>query len=159
MPLLSMVVIADAQVLSDVEEMQLYVKEELDVREVVLSSVEERFNILLEARVDWPTLGKKLKNKYLREKRITVEGIDLEEDDLHIARVLGTQASVESSEKGEEKWEASFSEEVVVLLDIAPDTELLRDGLVRDIINRSQKMRKTAQLIPGDDVCMQYTIM
>ncbi|KAH8763660.1 isoleucyl-tRNA synthetase [Diaporthe sp. PMI_573] len=175
-PLLSLIVIADTQVLSDVEELQSYVKEELNVREVVLSRDEERFNILLEACVDWPTLGKKLKKnvqvirkalpnltqiqlrQYLQDKRMTIEGIDLEEDDLNVVRTLGAQASTGSSDQGGPKWEASFSEDVIVLLDVAPNSELLGEGLVRDIINRVQKMRKTAGLVPTDEVRMQYGI-
>jgi isoleucyl-tRNA synthetase len=176
-PLLSLIVIADTQVLSDVEELQSYVKEELNVREVVLSRDEERFNILLEARVDWPTLGKKLKKnvqvirkalpnltqiqlrQYLQDKRMTVEGIDLEEDDLNVVRILGAQASTGSSDQVGPKWEASFSEDIIVLLDVAPNSELLGEGLVRDIINRVQKMRKTAGLVPTDEVRMQYGIL
>jgi isoleucyl-tRNA synthetase len=175
-PLLSLVVIADTQVLSDVGELQSYVKEELNVREVVLSRDEERFNILLEARVDWPTLGKKLKKnvqvirkalpnltqaqlrQYLQDKRMTIEGIDLEEDDLNVVRVLGAQAPTGSASQGGPKWEASFSEDVIILLDVEPNSELLGEGLVRDIVNRVQKMRKTAGLVHTDEVRIQYGI-
>lgn len=178
-PVPTLVVIADAQRLSDVDELQSYVKEELNIREVVLSSDEERFNILLEARVDWPSLGKKLKKnvqvvrkalpsltqdqlrRYLQDKRMTIEGIELEENDLNIVRVLG--ASVPNGSAAEEahgpKWEASFSEDVILLLDVAPHPELLSDGLVRDIINRVQRMRKTAGLVPTDEVRIQYAIV
>lgn len=175
-PLLSLVVIADAQNLADVEELQSYVKEELNIREIVLSSDEERYNILLEARVDWPTLGKKLKKsvqvvrkalpsltqdqlkQYLQDKRISIEGIELEENDLNIVRVLGARGPGGSSPEDGPKWEAAFSEDVIILLDAAPHPELLSDGLVRDIINRVQKMRKTAGLVPTDEVRMQYAI-
>lgn len=173
-PLLSLIVIADMQFLADVEELQLYVTEELNVREVVLTRDEERFNILLEARVDWPTLAKKLKKnvqvvrkalpnltqsqlrQYQQDKRMTVEGIDLEGDDLNIVRTLGARESTAPSDQSGPKWEASFSEEVIVLLDVAPNTVLQGEGLVRDIINRVQKMRKTAGLVPTDEVRMQY---
>lgn len=74
-------------------ELLSYVKEELNIRELVLSSDEERYSILLEARVGWPTLGKKLKKNvqvvrkalpgltqdhlkpYLQDKRMMIEGI------------------------------------------------------------------------------------
>lgn len=177
-PLISIVVIADAQHLSDIEELQSYVEEELNVREIVLSSDEARFNILLEARVDWPTLGKKLKKnvqvvrkalptltqeqlkQYLRDKRMTVENIELEDNDLNIVRVLGADVLNNNAAKEDgPKWEASFSEDFITLLDVAPHPELLSDGLIRDIINRVQRMRKTAGLAPTDEVCMQYAIV
>jgi isoleucyl-tRNA synthetase len=60
-PLSSLVVIADTQTLSDVQSLQSYVKEELNVLEVTLTNDEQQYGILLNARVDWPTLGKKLK--------------------------------------------------------------------------------------------------
>lgn len=176
-PLSSLVVIADPQHLSDVEELQSYVKEELNIREIILSSDEDKYNILLEARVDWPTLGKKLKKsvqvvrkalptltqvqlrQYLQDKKMTIEGIQLEENDLNIVRVLGVSTIKEADEEGGPKWEASFSEDVITLLDTALRPDLLNDGLVRDIINRVQRMRKTAGLVPTDDVRMQYCIV
>lgn len=177
-PVPTLVVIADAQKLSDVDELQSYVKEELNIREVVLSSDEERFNILLEARVDWPSLGKKLKKnvqvvrkalpgltqdqlrRYLQDKRMTIEGIELEENDLNIVRVLGSRVPNSSAaEEDGPRWEASFSEDVILLLDAAPHPELLSEGLVRDVINRVQRMRKTAGLVPTDEVRIQYSIV
>jgi isoleucyl-tRNA synthetase len=44
------------------------------------------------------------------------------------------------------------------LLDTASHPELLDEGLVRDIINRIQRMRKKAGLVPTDDIQMQYTV-
>ncbi|ROW15203.1 hypothetical protein VPNG_03056 [Cytospora leucostoma] len=176
-PLLSLVVIADAHKLSDVEELQSYVKEELNIREIVLSSDEQQFNILLEARVDWPTLGKKLKKdvqvvrkalpsltqyqlrQYLQDKRMVIEGIQLEENDLNIVRVLGARSLGRSIQEDGPKWEASFSEDVIVILDVAPHPEMLGDGLARDIINRFQRMRKAAGLNPTEEVRIQYAII
>lgn len=176
-PLSSLVVIADSQHLSDVEELQSYVKEELNIREMILSSDEDKYNILLEARVDWPILGKKLKKdvqivrkalpnltqvqlrQYLHDKKMTIEGIQLEENDLNIVRVLGVSTTKGADEEGGPKWEASFSEDVITLLDTSLRPDLLNDGLARDIINRVQRMRKTAGLVPTDDVRMQYCVV
>ena len=60
-PLKSLVVIGDFQFISDVDTLRSYVTEEFNVREVILTSNEEDYNIRLEAKVDWPTLGKRLK--------------------------------------------------------------------------------------------------
>jgi isoleucyl-tRNA synthetase len=174
-PLLTLVVIADTERISDIQSLQSYVKEELNIRDVILTSDEERYNILLEARVDWPTLGKKLKKNvqvvrkalpnlsqerlkhYLRDKKMTIDGIELDENDLSIVRVLGKD-TVRDSNDGPQ-WEVAFSEDVIVLLDTAPHPELLDEGLARDIINRIQRMRKKAGLVPTDDVHMQYNIV
>lgn len=175
-PLLSLVVIADAQVISDVESLLSYVKEELNIRDVILTSDEERYNIFLEARVDWPTLGKKLKKdvqivrkalpgltqaqlkQYLQVKQIAIGGIELEENDLTIVRVLGKDKIGDTNKDGPQ-WEAAFSEDIIILLDSASHPELLDEGLARDIINRVQRMRKKAGLVPTDDIHMQYKIV
>ena len=91
-PLLSLAVIADSYILSDVESLSSYIEEELNIREVITSSDEEQFDILLEAKVDWAILGKKLKKdvqtvrkalpslsqeemrQYLSDKKLTVAG-------------------------------------------------------------------------------------
>ena len=174
--LLSLVVIADTQIISDVQTLQSYVKEELNIRDIVLTSDEEQYNILLEARVDWPTLGKKLKKnvqlvrkalpnltqeqlkRYLNDKKMTIDGIELEENDLTIVRVLGKDKIRDSKLDGPQ-WEAAFSEDFMILLDTASYPELLDEGLVRDIINRIQRMRKKAGLVPTDDIQMQYTVV
>ena len=174
-PLLSIAVIADPHILADVESLSGYVKEELNIRNVILTSDETKYDIVLEAKVDWPTLGKKLKKdvqvvkkalpnltqdelrRYQKEKKIDVGGIELGETDLNIIRVLGDQAQAKSEDGP--KWEPGFAEDVIVLLDTASHPELAEEGVARDIIMRIQKMRKKAGLVPTDDVRMEYTVV
>lgn len=218
-PLMSVVVIADQNILDDVEELSSYIREELNVRDVILTSDEEKYGILLEARVDWPTLGKKLKKdvqmvkknlpgltqtelrQYLTEKKISVGGILLEDTDITIVRVLANAADkadkVEKAEKKDKKdkkggkkddkaapaeaeaapapaapapaaaapaeegpkWEPGFADNMIVLVDTTPHPELAVEGLAREIINRVQRLRKKAGLVPADDVRMLYKVV
>ncbi|MCJ1382940.1 hypothetical protein MMC17_006053 [Xylographa soralifera] len=175
-PLLSLVVITDTQRISDVQSLQSYVKEEINIRDINLTGGEERYNILLEARVDWPTPGKKLKKdaqvvrkalpnltqeqlkQYMHDKKIVIDGFELDENDLTIVRVLRIDKAHNSNEDGPQ-WEAAFSEDVIVLLYTASHLKLLDEGLARDMINRIQRMRKKAGLVPTNDVNMQYGII
>ncbi|KAI0155361.1 isoleucyl-tRNA synthetase [Hypoxylon sp. FL1284] len=175
-PLLTLVVIADAQQLSDIEELQTYVKEELNIRDVVLTNDEERYGIHLEARVDWPILGKKLKRdaqvvrkalpdlsqeelrQYLKDKKMTIKGIELEGSDLTIVRVIAKDNSHIAKDEGVQ-YEPAFLEDMIILLDTAAHPELIDDGIARDVMTRVQKMRKTAGLVPTDDVRMQYSVV
>ncbi|KAL7623498.1 hypothetical protein AAE478_007181 [Parahypoxylon ruwenzoriense] len=175
-PLLTLVVIADAQQLRDIDELQTYVKEELNIREIVLTNDEERYGIHLEARVDWPTLGKKLKRdaqvvrkalpdltqeqlrQYLKDKKMTIQGIELEGNDLNIVRVLAKDNPNIVGNDGVQ-YEPAFSEDMIILLDTASHPELVDDGIARDVITRVQRMRKTAGLVPTDDVRMQYSVV
>lgn len=175
-PLKSLVVIGDAQLMSDIAALQSYITEELNVNEIILTSDAGTYNIRLEAKVDWPNLGKRLKTdvqvvrealpgltqedlrRYQREKRITVDGIHLEGNDLSIVRVMPTNDAEARADKGP-SWEPSFDDYVVVLLDCASYPELEYDGMARDLITRFQKLRKKAKLVPLDHVRMQYVVV
>ncbi|EFW99346.1 isoleucyl-tRNA synthetase [Grosmannia clavigera kw1407] len=186
MPLLSVVVIADQNILDDVDSLSSYVREELNVRDVVLSQDEEKYGIQLEARVDWPTLGKKLKKdvqmvkkalpgltqaelrRFLVEKKVQVGHIELGETDISIVRVLSDAAKAGSAKKEAEteagkaagpSWEPGFADDMIVLLDTTPHPELAEEGLAREIINRVQRLRKKAGLVPADDVQMHYQVL
>lgn len=179
-PLHSMVVVADTKQISDIDILQSYIQEELNVRQIVLASDEEqhRYNIMLSARVDWPTLGKKLKKnvqivrkalpglsqeqlrQFQKDKKMTVGGIELEAADLSIVRVLGSPEHDSAGGVGASPdYEAAFSDDMIVLLDTTQHSELLDDGLARDVVNRVQRMRKKAGLVPTDTVLMQYGIL
>lgn len=173
-PLRTLVVIADPHITADVESLKNYILEELNVREVIVTSNERDYNIQLEAKVDWPVLGKKLKKNvkvvrdalpklsqeelrsYSLEKKITVGGIELGEGDLTIIRVLRKDRSNMAEE--ESKWEPGFADDMIVLLDATIYPDLTEEGLARDILSRIQKLRKKAGLTPTDDVAVQYSV-
>ncbi|KAI9759215.1 MAG: isoleucine--tRNA ligase [Chaenotheca gracillima] len=172
-PLETLVVIGDPDLLEDVKSLESYIREELNVRELVVSSDEEKYNITLSVIPDWPTLGKRLKKdlqkvkkavpsltndqirRYLQEKSIVVDGIRLEEGDLAVVR--GLRKDSNSTEP--EKWETASDNEVLILLDTSIHAGLMQESLVRDLINRLQRMRKTAGLKTTDDVRMEYNVL
>jgi isoleucyl-tRNA synthetase len=176
-PLLSLVVIADSQPLADLDSLKPYMQEELNVRDIFLTDDEERYNIILEARVDWPTLGKKLKKdvqivrkalptlsqtqlrEYQRTKTLDLNGIALGEGDLTIVRVIKNgHAETDDRVDGGPQWEPAFAADLIVLLDTAPHPELVEEGVVRELINRFQRLRKKAGLVPTDEVHMRYRV-
>lgn len=63
-----------------------------------------------------------------------------------------------TSEKVGGNFEAHSDNEVLVLMDMTPNEELLEEGLAREIINRVQKLKKKAQLIPTDPVIIYYAL-
>ncbi|PNY29521.1 Isoleucine-tRNA ligase, cytoplasmic [Tolypocladium capitatum] len=174
-PLLRLVVVTEEQHVSGLESLKAYVQEELNIRDVILTTDAERYGVLLEAKVDWPTLGKKLKKdvqvvrkalptltqeqlgSYLVEKKMVIEGIELEENDLSLVRVLHKEAATANDEGPQ--WEPAFADDILVLLDMAPHPELVDEGLAREMINRVQRLRKKAGLVPTDDVRMQYAVV
>ncbi|KAI9754234.1 MAG: isoleucine--tRNA ligase [Lichina confinis] len=170
-PLKSLVVIhPDQTYLDDVRALERYVIEEMNIRDLVLSSDEDRYGVKYVVSADWPTLGKKLKKdvqrvkkalphltsdqvrKFMSEGHMTVDGIELVGEDLIVKR------SVDAT-KSAEHLETNSNDDVLIILDAAIYPELAIEGLTREVINRVQKLRKTAGLVPTDDVKMEYRML
>lgn len=169
-PLKSLIVIhSDPMYLQDIKFLETYLTEELNVRDLILSSDESKYNVQYSVSADWPVLGKKLKKqvqnvkkllpllsstevqKYLIDGSITVDGIKLEKGDLIVKRVL-------KDDESSKKLETNTDNDVLTILDVELYSELVNEGLAREIINRIQRLRKKAGLMPTDDVKMQYQI-
>ncbi|KKY17007.1 putative isoleucyl-trna synthetase [Phaeomoniella chlamydospora] len=169
-PLKTLIVIHnDPQYLEDVKSLGKYICEELNVRDLVLSSDEERYNVQYSVSADWPTLGKKLKKDAQKVKKalptltsndvkgfvdtgkIKVDGIELVEGDLIVRRGL-------KEDETSKNLETNSDNDVLTILDSAIYPELAQEGLAREIINRVQRMRKKAGLVPTDDIKMEYHV-
>ncbi|KAH0838973.1 Isoleucine--tRNA ligase, cytoplasmic [Fonsecaea pedrosoi] len=169
-PLKTLVVIhKDQQYLDDVKSLEGYITEELNVRDLVLSSDEDKYNVQYSVTADWPVLGKKLKKDmqkvkkalpdvtstdcktYLSEGKLTVAGIELVEGDLVVRRAL-------KEDETSKNQETNTDNDVLTILDVAIYPELAQEGLAREIINRVQQLRKKANLKPTDDVKMEYKV-
>ncbi|KAM7308782.1 hypothetical protein ISCGN_012415 [Ixodes scapularis] len=49
-------------------------------------------------------------------------------------------------------------EKLLILLDVSPDQSMMDEGLAREVINRVQKLRKKARLVPTDAVVVYTTV-
>merc|ERR1712127_1110146 len=54
------------------------------------------------------------------------------------------------------QYEADFDENVITLLDMTPDQEMINEGVLRDLCNRVQRLRKEFKLVPTDDICVYW---
>lgn len=169
-PLKSLVVIhSDPEYLSDVKSLENYITEELNVRDLVLTSDEVKYNVQYSVVADWPVLGKKLRKdlarvkkalpnvttdevkEYNKAKFIIVDGIRLEEGDLKVKRELKQDDS--------QTLEPNTDDDVLTILDATIYPELAEEGVAREIINRVQRLRKKAGLHPVDDIKMEYKVL
>jgi isoleucyl-tRNA synthetase len=170
-PLKTLIVIHhDETYLEDVRSLETYITEELNVRDLVLSSDEKKFHVQLSVTADWPVLGKKLRkdmarvkkalpsltsdevSNYIQQKYLMVDGIRLEEGDLVVRRGL-------KEDETSKNLETNADTDVLTILDTAVYPELAQDGLAREIINRVQRLRKSAGLQPTDDIRMEYKVL
>jgi isoleucyl-tRNA synthetase len=171
MPLKTMVVIhRDPQYLEDVRRMETDICSELNVHNLVLTSNEEKYQVQYSVSADWPVLGKKLKKDAVRVKKalpevstdavreymqtghIIIDGIALDASDLVVKRAL-------KEDPANKNQEFNTDNDVIVILDMEKYPELYEQGLAREIINRVQKLRKKAGLVPTDDVGMEYRVL
>merc|ERR1712012_1016170 len=128
--------------------------------------------VTLRAEPDHKTLGPRLGGafksvmadiKKLDDSTLTffVDGGKLEVQGHSLAReevrIMYTFAG-DSSKDLAEKYEADSSGEILVLLDTTPDQTMLEEGVAREVINRVQKLRKSAGLKVADKVTMLYTV-
>ncbi|KAI9898174.1 hypothetical protein N3K66_006534 [Trichothecium roseum] len=170
-PLKTLVVINhDQQYLDDIKSLENYICEELNVRDLVLTTDEAKYNVVYSATADWPVLGKKLKKdmarvkkglpkltstdvqEYVKQKFILIDGIRLEEGDLVVRRGV-------PEDESSKNLEINTDSDVLTLLDTELHPELAEEGLAREIINRVQRLRKKAGLQPTDDIKMEYEVL
>lgn len=170
-PLKTFIVIhPNKQYLDDVRSLETEICEELNIHELILTSDEEKYNVHYRVDADWPSLGKKLKKdaqkvrkalpslesddvrRFIQEKRITIDGIDLLEEDLIVKRGL-------KEDESSKTLETNTDNDVLTILDAAIYSELAKEGLAREVINRVQQLRKRAKLVPTDDVKMEYKVL
>ncbi|KAK3387439.1 tRNA synthetases class I-domain-containing protein [Podospora didyma] len=170
-PLKTLVVIHhDQQYLDDIKSLDGYITEELNVRDLVLTTNEAQHSVQYSVTADWPVLGKKLKkdmgrvkkalpsvtseqaHAYVVEKKITVDGIVLEEGDLVVRRGL-------KDDDASKNLETNTDSDVLTILDTEIYPGLLEEGLAREIINRVQRLRKKAGLQTTDDIKMEYKVL
>jgi isoleucyl-tRNA synthetase len=170
-PLKTLIVIhPDPVYLEDVKSLEGYITEELNIRDLILSSDEAKYNVQYSVSADWPVLGKKLKKdvqkvkkalpgltseqvyRFTQDKSMVVDGIIIEEGDLIVKRGL-------KDDDSSKNLETNTDEDVLTILDAELYLELADEGLSREIINRVQRLRKKAGLQPTDDVKMEYKIL
>jgi len=170
-PLKTLIVIhPDPVYLEDVQSLESYITEELNIRDLVLSSDEAKYNVQYSVSADWPVLGKKLKkdvqkvkkalpglsseqvHQFVLKKSIIVDGIELEDGDLVVKRGL-------KDDESSKHLETNTDDDVLTILDSELYPDLADEGLAREIINRVQRLRKKAGLQPTDDVKMEYKVL
>ncbi|RMX80323.1 hypothetical protein D0867_16398, partial [Hortaea werneckii] len=146
-PLKTLVVLhQDQEFLDDVRTLQGYILEELNVRDLVLTTEEAKYGVEYSVMADVKSLGMKFKkdaakikaalpklskeeiHSYLSSGSLTVEGHQLSSEDLRVQRKLK-----ESKETA--NLEVAVEGEVLVLLDSYAYPELAQEGLAREVLN------------------------
>ncbi|KAF8322304.1 hypothetical protein DL93DRAFT_2106240 [Clavulina sp. PMI_390] len=151
----------------DIQPLQSYLLSELNVRDIVFTTDEQKTGVKYRAAADWAVLGKKLRKDMGRVKKalpdvssedvkgfvttgkLLVDGIELVTGDISVLRYVDLPADGSHA--------TATDNDVVVVLDIQMHPELESEGVARELINRIQRLRKKAGLQATDNVDAFYS--
>ena len=172
-PLPEVVVIhKDKIILDDVLLLENYIKEELNVKTVTTSTDKEKYGVALKAEINFKLLGSRLKGDVKQVQKLVAALSDSEIQNILSSgaielmghKILASELNVKYSFSGDKaaelssRYEAHSDDSVLILLDTTPSQEMLDEGLAREIVNRVQKLRKKAKLVPTDEVTAWYDV-
>uniref|UniRef100_UPI00358F330E isoleucine--tRNA ligase, cytoplasmic isoform X1 n=2 Tax=Myxine glutinosa TaxID=7769 RepID=UPI00358F330E len=168
-PLKEVVVIVESdEAQRDVLTLQKYILEELNVRTVTATADKSQYGVTLRAEPNYAVLGQRLKGafksviaairnlknpeleNFRKTGSITVEGHLLGVDDLRLVHTMG------QGQGNGGKYESHSDGQVLVLLNLATDQAMEAEGVAREVINRIQKLRKKAELLPTDEIKVYF---
>ncbi|XP_017485087.1 PREDICTED: isoleucine--tRNA ligase, cytoplasmic [Rhagoletis zephyria] len=169
-PLSEVIVIhSDPDSLAAIERLSDFILSELNVRKLTLSSDKEKYGVTLRAEPDHKTLGLRLKGTF-KATMSALKALTDADIQAHLAKgyftILDQRIELSEvrliycvSDKVQANLEAHSENDILVLLDMTPNAELLEEGLAREVINRIQKLKKKAKLIPTDEVIIYYRLL
>ena len=160
------VVHQDPQYISDILSLKDYIHLELNVRTINTTTDKSKYGITLRAEPDYKILGARLKQE-LKVVTAAIQALtDVEINemvkagyrvvagqriDISEVRLIFKSESISTSQ-----YEVNSDNDVLILLDVTPDSSMQDEGTAREIINRIQKLRKKAHLVPTDQISVFY---
>lgn len=156
----------DPQYLDDIISLQEYVLLELNVRKISITTDKSKFGITLRAEPDFKILGVRLKQDFKSVVESLKSLTDFEINEMAkqgYREIAGQRIELsevrlifQSASLNTDRYEVHSDNDVLILLDITPDSSMQDEGMAREIINRVQKLRKKAHLVPTDQICVFY---
>lgn len=166
-PLPEVVVVhQNPQYIADVQSLQDYVLSELNVKKLTVTTDKSLYGITLRAEPDHKILGLRLKQDFKNVTTAIKALSDVQINEMitkgfgeicgHKIDLTEIRLIFKSDNLATNKYEVHSDNDVLVLLDITPDDSMQDEGTAREIINRVQKLRKKAHLVPTDEIKVFY---
>lgn len=175
-PLPEVVIITNSsQTIDDIDMLKQFILDELNVKDIKLSMNKEEYGVQLRAEPDIKALGLRLRNdskkvvqairnltnndlvEYEKDpENFMIEGYKMQPGDLKIRYTL-SESGLDKNLA--EKYEADSQNGILVLLNVCADSTMIDEGTAREIINRVQKLRKEAKLVPSDPIRVYYKVL
>eukprot|EP01127_Copromyxa_protea_P005304 TRINITY_DN15250_c0_g1_i1.p1 TRINITY_DN15250_c0_g1~~TRINITY_DN15250_c0_g1_i1.p1 ORF type:complete len:1098 (-),score=287.91 TRINITY_DN15250_c0_g1_i1:42-3311(-) len=149
----------DEQYISDVLSLESYILAEVNVRKITIKREAISSAISFRPIVDQKRLGARLKAarskvvaaiealdkeallKFEADGEMTIEGHVITTEDVSLAKEFRGDTT---------KQRAAWNADVLILLDVAVDPALQREYLMREVVNRIQRLRKASGLLATD---------
>ncbi|KAL1492757.1 hypothetical protein ABEB36_010961 [Hypothenemus hampei] len=159
------VVHQDPQYIEDILSLKDYILSELNVRKISTTVDKTKYGITLRAEPDHKLLGLRLKQDF---KAVTQNIKQLSDTNINeilkqgYAEICGHRIELNEirlifkSDLNTDKYEVNSDNDVLILMDITQDSSMQSEGVAREIINRIQKLRKKAHLVPTDQIAVFY---
>ncbi|CAF0799913.1 unnamed protein product [Brachionus calyciflorus] len=151
-----------------IKSVETYIYEELNVKKFQLSLNKEQYGIEMKAKPNFAVLASKVKDKmkklggliekmsdlqvqeFTKNGKFVLDDTELTLEDIQILPKIDTAKF--------SQYEPAFDRNVIELLDISPDEEMINEGVLRDVVNRVQRLRKEYKLVPTDDIVIYYQV-
>ena len=171
------VILPSTEMLADLTPLVSYIKQELNVREVKLTTDEQEFGVSYKATPNFSLLGKKYRTD-LGKLQVALKGVTsealkafLQSEEHKLLPLMGANGQVAFEltaeevnvnrvlESAPEGYMLLSNPSTLILLNGVRDEKLEAEGLARELVNRVQKLRKKANLKATDlDVRTFYTL-
>lgn len=158
---------ADATTLASLRGLEEYIREELNVRDIVYEAKATSFIRPVLAPIP-SKLAPKLGKSY---RAVTVALSELTGEQVEAAQAAGVirvcdididLSDLESSiisVNADPELEVAFDQGIVCAMNSSPDRELQMEGVAREVVSRVQKMRKSASLVLQDKIEVYYKVL
>lgn len=155
------VVNRDAALLKEMQALESYLKEELNVREVAYSTDESAF-IELVAKPNFPLLGKRL-GKRMKAFQQSISALDAkaiaslqENGQIEVDGEVFSSEEIQVLQQAKEGTNTVSNSRIAVDLDCTLTPELVRGGYAREMVNRIQRARKDLGFEVSDRIEVVY---
>ena len=160
-----MIIHRDESLLGDMRLLEAYLRDELNVLEIAYSTEESDY-IDLQARPNFPLLGKRLGKRMKAFAQQIGQLTDEQIGELQNAGILTLQADgdsevftaeeIEIKQQAKEGTNTISNSEISIDLDCALTPELVRRGYGREVVNRIQRERKERGLAVSDRISVVF---
>eukprot|EP01124_Arcella_intermedia_P022504 TRINITY_DN3362_c0_g1_i1.p1 TRINITY_DN3362_c0_g1~~TRINITY_DN3362_c0_g1_i1.p1 ORF type:complete len:1073 (-),score=204.87 TRINITY_DN3362_c0_g1_i1:40-3258(-) len=169
-PLLELLVYQKSEeFLEDIVSLEQYILKELNIKKLTIKKESGEGAVALKAKPDRKRLGKRLRGdmdlvdaaldelstaeleNFEKTGSITILGHLFDKEDIQVVREFAGDTK---------RYEAAWSESVLIVLDTQLTPELEKEGLLREVVNRIQRLRKSASLSQLDsNVSLSYKVV